>query len=337
MNDEKYNGRRACSIENSDLHLTVLPGGGHIAGIVDKQTGMNPLWSPPWASVDPAGNGEARLLSGIMGHNLCLDIFGGPSPEEEAAGITPHGEGSVVAFEVEATGHKLTMKAEMPLAQIRFERHIELQGSTIRIRESAESLAAFDRPIGWTQHVTLGPPFLENGKTQFRSSATKSKVFESEFGADAYLKAGAEFDWPLAPGKDGTYKDLRVMNLAAVSSGYTAHLMDATSPHAFFTAWSPTTKVTFGYVWKRADFPWLGIWEENHSRRAAPWNGKTLTRGMEFGASPFPESRRESVDRGSLFGAPTYRWLPARTKLDVEYHAVLKRTDEPLDTLDYAD
>jgi hypothetical protein len=330
---DKYNGRRACSIENSDLHLTVLPGGGHIASIVDKQTGVNPLWSPPWTSVEPAGTGEARLLSGIMGHNLCLDIFGGPSPEEEAAGMTPHGEGSVVAFDINAAGHKLTMKAEMPLAQIRFERHIELDRHTVHIRESAESLAAFDRPIAWTQHVTLGPPFLENGKTQFRSSATKSKVFESEFGADAYLKAGAEFDWPLAPGKDGTYKDLRVMNLAAVSSGYTAHLMNEWNPHAFFTAWSPTTKISFGYVWKRSDFPWLGIWEENHSRQASPWNGKTLTRGMEFGASPFPESRRESVDRGRLFGAPTYRWLPARTKLEVEYRAILQRTDEPLESL----
>jgi hypothetical protein len=335
MNDEKYNGRRACSIENSDLHVTVLPGGGHIAGIVDKSTGVNPLWTPPWTSVEPTGVGEARLLSGIMGHNLCLDIFGGPSPEEEAAGITPHGEGSVVTFDIITAGHKLLMKADLPLAQIRFERHIELHNHTVHIRESAESLAAFDRPIGWTQHVTLGPPFLENGKTQFRSTAAKSKVFESEFGDDAYLKPGAEFDWPLAPGKDGAWKDLRVMNLAAVSSAYTAHLMDDANPHAFFTAWSPTSKVTFGYVWKRADFPWLGIWEENHSRQGAPWNGKTVTRGMEFGASPFPESRRESVDRGRLFGTPTYRWLPARTKLVVEYRAVLARTDEPLDKLDY--
>jgi hypothetical protein len=325
-----------CSIENSDLRLTVRPAGGHIASIVDKKTGVNPLWTPHWTASDPVGvGGESRLLAGIMGHNLCVDIFGGPSPEEEAAGMIPHGEGSVVAFDVTTSGYKLTMKADMPLAQIRFERHIELDGSTIRIRESAESLAAFDRPIGWTQHVTLGPPFLENGKTQFRSSAMKSKVFESDFGADAYLKAGAEFEWPLAPGKDGTYKDLRVMNLAAVSSAYTAHLMIDATPHAFFTAWSPTTKVTFGYVWKRADFPWLGIWEENHSRTDAPWNGKTLTRGMEFGASPFPESRRESVDRGRLFDTPTYRWLPARTKLEVEYCAVLKRTDEPLDTVGY--
>ena len=123
------------------------------------------------------------------------------------------------------------------------------------------------------------------------------------------------------------------MNSAPVSSSYTAHLMDEQTPHAFFTAWSPATKVAFGYIWKRADFPWLGIWEENHSRTGSPWNGKTLTRGMEFGASPVPESRREAVDRGRLFGVPTHRWLPGRTKLQTEYYAMLRRIDTPLESL----
>jgi hypothetical protein len=346
MPEAKYNGRRAFSIENNNLHVTVLPGGGHIAGILDKRSGVNPLWSPPWKSVDPVtfdaarhpefGTGsDARLLAGIMGHNLCLDIFGGPSAEEEAAGMTAHGEGSVALFDVTESDGQLTMKTSMPLAQIQFERSIELHGSTVRIRESVESLAAFDRPIGWTQHATLGPPFLEKGITQFRASATKSKVFEGEFGDDAYLKTGAEFEWPLGPGKDGTLKDLRVMNSAAISSGYTAHLMDDTKNHAFFSAWSPSVRLAFGYVWKRSDFPWLGIWEENHSRLGSPWNAKTLTRGMEFGVSPFPESRKDAVARGRLFGAPTYRWLPARTKLQIEYWAVLRHADAPPETLDW--
>ena len=32
------------------------------------------------------GGSDARLLAGIMGHNLCLDIFGPPSDEEAQAG-----------------------------------------------------------------------------------------------------------------------------------------------------------------------------------------------------------------------------------------------------------
>ena len=72
----------------------------------------------------------------------------------------------------------------------------------------------------------------------------------------------------------------------------------------------------------RADFPWLGIWEENLSRPFLPWAGTSITRGMEFGVSPMPEPRRQMIDRGTLFGVPTYRWIPAKGKVSVEYWAM---------------
>src|SRR5207244_5583938 len=112
---------------------------------------------------------------------------------------------------------------------------------------------------------------------------------------------------------------------AHVSSAFTTHLMDPHRETAFFVAWSPQSKLVFGYVWKRADFPWLGIWAENHSRPAPPWNGKTLTRGMEFGASPMPESRRQMIDRGSLFSVPGYRWIPPRPTVPAGSWSVVPR------------
>jgi hypothetical protein len=48
---------------------------------------------------------------------------------------------------------------------------------------------------------------------------------------------------------------------------------------------------------------------------------------MEFGVSPFPESRREMVARRVLFDTPTFRWLPARGCMDVEYVAVTQSVD----------
>jgi hypothetical protein len=332
MSVTRYCGRRAAFIENDHLRVTVLEGGGHIAEILDKETNVNPLWVPPWASIEPSScdpekhpeygtAADAKLLAGIMGHNLCLDMFGGPTDEELSAGITPHGEGSVVRYEINETNGDLRMQTHLRLAEIHFERRLALSGREIRITESVESLCSFDRPIGWTQHVTLGPPFLERGVTQFQASAGRSKVFETEFGTAAYLKAGAEFEWPIAPRSGGGVADLRVFNDASVSSGYTAHLMNPFRDDAFFVAYSPTFRLAFGYVWKRHDFPWMGIWEENHSRTNPPWNGQTLTRGMEFGVSPMPESRREMVNRGRLFDVPTYRWLPAKSRIDVEYYA----------------
>jgi hypothetical protein len=311
MAETRYRGRRATSIENERLRLTVLHEGGHIAEILDKLSGVNPLWTPPWESIEPStydprkhpeygADAESKLLSGIMGHNLCMDIFGGPSAEEAAAGLTVHGEASVAVYEVAVANDELTQRARLPQAQLRVERRIRLAGRIVEIIEAVENKAITDRPIAWTEHVTLGPPFLEKGATEFRAPAAKSEVLEEGVG------------------------DLQVYTNAPVSGGFTTHLMDPARDTAFFVAWSPRSQVAFGYLWQRTDFPWLGIWEENYCRTGAPWNGRTLTRGMEFGASPMPETRRQMIERGSLFGVPAFRWIPARTRVEVRYSAAIQ-------------
>ncbi len=337
MPEANYMGRRAAHIENEHLRVTVTREGGHIAEVFDKQTGVNPLWVPPWPSIEPSaydpasaayGEGaEAKLLAGILGHNLCLDLFGGPSPEEAAAGLTVHGESSVAPYLLKDEEGRLSQSVVLPMAQLKFDRTIEIHGRAVSIREQVENLSACDRPIAWTQHVTLGPPFLERGVTEFRASATRSKTYENEFGVGDYLKAAAVFDWPMAPRSTGGLADLRVFSSAPVTSAFTTHLMDPGREDAFFAAFHPGLKLAFGYVWKRADFPWMGIWEENHSRTFAPWRGGAVTRGMEFGVSPFPESRRQMIERGSLFGVPAYRWLPAKSRIEAHYWAVTLSAD----------
>jgi hypothetical protein len=311
MAETRYRGRRAASIENELLRVTVLREGGHIAEILDKQTGVNPLWTPPWDSIEPStyslqqhpeygADAESKLLAGIMGHNLCMDIFGSPSPEEAAAGLTVHGEASVAVYEITTDGASLTQWAHLPQAQLRVERRIELVDRIVLVFESVENESIADRPIAWTEHVTLGPPFLEKGVTQFRAPVTKSLVLEEGNG------------------------DLELYTDAPVSGGFTTHLLDPARVDAFFMAWSPRSRVGFGYGWRRVDFPWLGVWEENHSRTGAPWNGRTLTRGMEFGASPVAETRRQMIERGSLFGVPAFRWIPARSRVEVRYCATIR-------------
>ena len=346
MTVTSYQGRRAVSIENDHLRVTVLTGGGHIAEVYEKSARVSPLWIPPWKSIEPAdfdgvqpadyGHGaDNKLLAAIMGHNLCLDIFGGPSEEERAAGLTPHGEGSIVTYAVTALDTELRAEAHFPLAHLHFERQLQLRDRTIAIRETIENLDGCDRPIAWTQHVTLGPPFLEPGQTQFRMSATKSRVYEGRFGAADYLVPAADFAWPSAPrAAAGGTIDLRTLTTAASTSAYTAHLMDSRQEHAYFIAHSPKYRLSFGYLWKRQDFPWLGMWEENHSRTAAPWNGRTLARGMEFGVSPMPESRRAMIARGQLFGVPTCRWIPALSRVTVEYWIVTRRDEKVPEVLE---
>ena len=340
MPELEYRGRRAIRLENDIVRVTVMVEGGHVAEILHRPTGVNPLWTPRWPSIEPStysptkhreyGEGpEAKLLAGIMGHNLCLDLFGGPSGEEAAAGMTVHGESSVVQYEVVNEGASTaTLRARMPIAALAFARRLSLDNDRVRFEETVENLSGLDRPIAWTQHVTLGAPFLDHGKTRFELTATKSRTYEADFG-DLYANA-VDFDWPHAPLREGGAIDLRLYPDRAESAGFTTHLMDPTREHVWFAAYSPASRVHFGYRWRRADFPWCGIWEENRSRKGPPWGGQTVARGFEFGVSPMPETRRQMIDRGKLFGVPSYRWLAAKASISVKYEARITQSSGDL-------
>jgi hypothetical protein len=310
-----FRNRRAIEIENHLVRVTVTIEGGHIAEILEKSAGVNPLWVPPWPSIEPGtysleshpeygNNSESFLLSGILGHNLCLDTFGSPSEDEEAAGVAAHGEAGMALYDVAESPCGLTMRCTAPIAQIVFERTLRLEGRRLFVRETVENLSVLDRPIGWTQHVTFGPPFLVPGTTQFRVPATRSRNLDETL----------DFEWP------GPH-NLEVYSNAKPHASYTAHLLDPRQDQSWFAAWSPESQVLIGYAWQRSDFPWIGIWEENCSRRHKPWNGRTMTRAMEFGVSPFPESRRKMIDRNRLFEIPCYRWLGGKRRITVDYYA----------------
>jgi hypothetical protein len=198
-----YRGRRAATIENGVLRVTPCSKKADTSRNCAISRPASTRCGPPhWPSIEPSaydparhpeygGGADASLLAGLIGHNLCLDIFGGPSAEEAAAGFPVHGETSVARFAIEASGASARMHAVLPSAQLRVERHIGLDDRVVVIRESVENLASTDRPVGWTQHVTIGPPFLEKGRTEFDISGDRSMVFPGTFGPADYLQPGA--------------------------------------------------------------------------------------------------------------------------------------------------
>jgi hypothetical protein len=330
-----FGGRRVCRLESADLSVVLTHEGGHVAEIRHKATGMNPLWTPPWRTIEPStysprthpeygDTAEGYVLSGILGHSICLDTFGAPSDDEAAAGIPVHGEGPVVPYEVVQTDESsASLRAMLPLAQIAFQRRVSVRRNVVYFDETVENLAGVDRPIAWTQHVTMGPPFVEHGQTELRMPATHSRVTDLDMGGTQ--KAGAEFAWPLCPRAEGGTDDLRRYPVDCRSAGFTSHLVDPCVEQGWFATWHPKSRLAFGYVWKRHDFPWVCRWEENCRRAAPPWNSQTVTCAIEFGVTPTVGSRRQMVALGSLHGQPAFRWLPAGSKLTASYCAIAGR------------
>jgi hypothetical protein len=297
MTPVAYHGRPALRWENEHLRITALTQGGHIAEVWHKSLGLNPLWTPPWPIIDPltynptlhAEYGpapEAQLLSGIAGHNWCVDLFGPPSTAEAAAGYCVHGEASVVTYDTQYA-------ATLPLSQLRVQRHLELDGLQLHFLEVVENLLPFDRSIAWQEHVTFGPPFVEPGVTFVDAPVLRSMDL-NEY----------DYEWT-----DRRYP------LAVPSASVHGHLLTRGEVRVA----NPRLGLALRYEWNLQDFPWLTTWVENQSRTHAPWLGRTTTWGIEFGASPLPETRFRRATRGLLSGAPTAVWLPAFGKRQIAY------------------
>jgi hypothetical protein len=327
-------------------YVSVLEGGGHICDLnLNACTGVNPLWRPPWATIDPFKYTRAkhartygeppdgRLLAGIAGHSLSFDHFGPPSPEETTAGLTTHGEAPALKWDVQKYAKSpkpyLQYRLTLPEARIRFSRKLTLapRNPVIYCEEEAVNLSPYDRPISWNEHVTFGPPFLEAGVTWFDMPATRAKVCPASYSPRFSLQPDAEFTWPNAPTKERRRINLRTTPARRLGH-YTAQLLNPELEIAFIAACNPRLKLLVVYAFQRADFPWVGNWEERYNRTAAPWRGKTFCRGLEFSTTPFAIPRRQTIAQGPLFGEATYRWLPAKSKAQVRFLILLVEVPE---------
>ena len=322
-------------------HVSMLEGGGHICELVsNRHPEINPLWKPQWKTIEPyrydavrdcSAYGplpDGRLLAGLAGHSLSFDHFGPPSAEEIAVGHSTHGEAPSLKWSVTATETGNVPMAEcsvlLPEAKIEFSRKIsiDLDEPVVYCEETAANLMSFDRPICWNEHVTLGPPFLESGVSMVDMPAVKGRVCAASYSSRMLLQPDANFEWPMAPAKDGSKRDLRTTP-EDICTQYTAQLLNPRVEFGYVATSNPRLQLLVLYLFRRADFPWVGNWEERFARSEAPWSERAFCRGMEFSTTPFAIPRRETVSHGALFEEPTYRWLPAKATVSLRYLALL--------------
>jgi hypothetical protein len=327
-----FNDLPGLLLSNGALELTVLPTGAAFARVVltDDPEKLSPLWDPIRMAREV---GEKSDFDGGTGHFICVDGFGQVSHEEEVAGLPGHGEAHQRPFEVkfykkEGRATTLTLATKLPLTQELFARTVRMvEGEDVVYVESElESLLSFDRPVFWAEHATIGSPFLEAGVTVVDMPARRAKTrpyteSEKEGGLPHILPSDKEFTWPEAPGLHTHKIDVRIAPPDPNSGDHVTCLMDPARKLVFITALHPGKRLVLGYLFKPQEYPWTQSW------MFYPKN-KKLARGMEFATQPFDVPRREAVQLNSLFGAPTFRWLPARTKIESRFLMFYAHTPE---------
>ncbi|MDQ6665612.1 MAG: hypothetical protein M3Z23_14620 [Acidobacteriota bacterium] len=311
----------AISLTNDKVEIKVLPRGSAIASIVlrDDPDKLNPLWDPIRMAREL---GLKNTFGGGTGHFLCLDGFGPVSPEEKAAGLPGHGEAHLRQWEVRAQSKEggtstLTLATRLPVTMENLTRTMRVvDGENVMYVETElESLLGFDRPVCWGEHATIGSPFLEPGVTVVDLSAKRAQTrpYEPEKGGLPHrLPSGKDFDWPLAPAAGGGQVDLRAAPANPDSGDHSTCLMDPSRELEFVSALNPGKRLVLGYVFKRAEYPWTQNWENYPATLK-------MARGMEFSTQPYDVPRRDAVDDNRMFGAPLYRWLPAKSKIGTKF------------------
>lgn len=318
-----FEERPAILLANGTLELTVLPMGSTFARLIlaDDPEKLSPLWDPIRMAREA---GEKNNFGTSLGHFICVDGFGPVSPEEEAAHLPGHGEAHERPFDVKFYGKEgrtttLTLSTKLPLTQELFARTVRMVDgeNVIYVESQLESLLAFDRPVFWAEHATIGSPFLEPGVTVVDMSVRRAKTrpyseSEKEGGLPHRLASDKEFTWPDAPGVHTRKIDVRLTPAEPNSGDHTTCLMDPSRKLVFVTALHPGKRLLLGYLFHPQEYAWTQSW------LYYPPN-KKLARGLEFSTQPFDVPRREVVQLNSLFGSPVYRWLPALSKIESRF------------------
>ena len=268
---------------------------------------MNPLWTPVWPSIEPSAFDAAhttrvrqrRPTAAARRHH-------GPQPVPRHLRRTVGGRsGRRPDGARRGVGRAITRSSDRrrPGRSVRSCRWRSCASSAQSRSSIARSASAETRrePVGDRSADRVDaardarPAVPREGR--HRSSARRRRArrcSRRSSAAPTICRLGAEFDWPMAPRADGGDDRPAASSPAVpVSSAYTAHLMDPrrattrfSSPFRRRRSWRSATSGA------RATFRGWASGRRTSAGRASPWAGTSMTRGMEFGVSPIPETRR---------------------------------------------
>lgn len=342
----KWRGQPAIRLSNGVIELTALNGGGHIAELRFARDAAGPqanvLWESPWEGAAPgtlrarrfAGKygpkGVGEFLTSYTGHALCLDYFGMPSADEVRRGLPLHGEAATQNWRVthcaaSSAAARTTWRVNLPSAGLAFEREIELsKGESVAVfHESVTNQRDADHYFHWVQHVTLGAPLLDPECSRVFLSGIRAKSWPLGYEGKSLISSDREFSWPNAPREKGGTADLSVP-FGERGTGFVASvLLDVGRDVQFMAGLNWRLGLVSGYLFRRKDFPWVAVWEENCAREYEPWKRATQARGMEFGTTPMPIGKEATFLAGKLFDTPGWKRILSRATQKVVYAAFL--------------
>ncbi len=311
----ELNGRSAWTIANDRLRIGVLAGGGFIGEVAlvrpDRSPSINVMRVPHYPTIDPDsyeaerdgdlyGRGmQRRLMAGYMGHFVAFPHFGASSEREFAEDYAQHGEVYTQRWSRDSNSapDTLEMSTSLPLTRYDFRRTIQLPpGQPVAyVTDTATSLAPFDRPYQWVDHITFGPPFVEPGRNFLDMSPARRMDrnpphLSSKTERASSVFTGTNQSWALTGDGEKIY----------------------------ITVYNPDIGILVGYLFEASAARWMLDWQEYHRNQFVPFSGRGVARGICIGNSNI-SGLRAAVRQGALDGIPTFGWFEAMSSVVRRY------------------
>ena len=175
----------------------VTPGGGHIASMTllsGRGANLNPLSLPPWKSVEPAPGRKPTARTATLPAPRSFPLSLATTSVRRLFRRAEHPRnrrrnpgarrGSLRGLD-RPPGDRHPPGIPRPSAERTDDRDLphrpHAEQLALWITETVQNQSSFDRPFGWQQHPTIGPPFLQDGASYFDMPATWSVVYPKEF------------------------------------------------------------------------------------------------------------------------------------------------------------
>jgi len=310
-------GRRQVVLEGASARLSVDVAGGSIVDFHLAKQGLNPFtWNYP-----EKGDTKPRT----MGHFVCFDRWGQPSPQEVKNGMPFHGEAAQVVWKVLSEPAKRNgvitaeMSCELPIGGLSLKRTLRLADNSafLSVREEITNTGKLGRVYNIVQHPSIGPGFLDptvvvdtNAWKGFKQGGTMP--FPEE----------PVIYWPRIV-HNGELVDLRTLTVSH-EPGVTSFVFADSVRTGWVTALNPGKRLLVGYFWDVSEYPWLNIWRNVK-------DGNPVARGMEFGTTGLHQPFTALVAKREIFGAPLYEYIDAGQTIVKSYTLFLAETPESFD------
>ena len=280
----------ALTIGTPEITVTALPAHGFtVSSIADRASGAEALWMR--SRHDPAPCSRALGPAGEPSIATFLDVWAGgwfemfPTvgyPRESDATSLLHGELVRLPWEVTRhDGRELEAVVTTVRSPFRVVRALEVEGSTLTVRERVENVGGEAARYLWGHHPCFARATFAGGRIEV--DVEQAEVPEPPFDPPAaILVPGTPFEWPDAAGRDGP------VDVAAIPSdpdGRTDHVQ-ARLRSGRLRLTAPLYGRALTLEFELEQFPHLLLWENFRASGGFPFWRDSDTFALEPSSNP---------------------------------------------------